>query len=69
MKYTTWLFCGVLILFGVFASVYALSGFDLLLFLTFQNGVVYRCALSLAGIAALWLLFWLVAFRPTKFLS
>lgn len=69
MKYTTWILCGILILFGLFASVYALSGFDILLFLCFRNTYIYRAALSLAGVGALWLLFWLLAFRPTKFLS
>ena len=69
MKYTTWIFCGILILFGLFASVYALTGFDALLFLCFGNFYLYRALLSLAGIGSLWLLFWLVAFRPTKFLS
>ena len=69
MKYTTWICCGFLIIFGLLASVYALSGFDLLLFLCAGNAVIYRALLSLSGIGALWLLFWLIAFRPTKFLS
>lgn len=69
MKLTTLICCGFLIAFGVFAAVYALSGFDLLLFLCAGNRVVYRSLLSLAGIGALWLLFWLIAFRPTKPLS
>ena len=69
MKYTTWIMCGILIVFGVFASVYALVGFDLLLFLTAGNLYIYRAVLSLTGVAGLWLLFWLLAFRPTKFLS
>lgn len=69
MKYTTWIMCGILILFGVFASVYALVGFDLLFFLCAGNVAIWRALLSLAGVAALWLLFWLFAFQPTKFLS
>ena len=69
MKYTTWIMCGILILFGVLASVYALVGFDLLGFLCFGNVIVYRAILSVTGVAALWLLFWPLAFRPTKFLS
>ncbi len=69
MKYTTWIMCGILIVFGVFAAIYALVGFDLLLFLCAGNGYIYRAVLSLTGVAALWLLFWLLAFRPTKFLS
>ena len=69
MKYTTWIMCGILIVFGIFASVYALVGFDLLSFLCFGNIFIYRAVLSVTGVAALWLFFWLVAFRPTKFLS
>ncbi len=69
MKYTTWICCGFLIAMGLFACVYALSGFDVLLFLCAGNFYAYRAVLSLSGVGALWLLFWLVAFRPTRFLS
>lgn len=69
MKITTLIASALLIAYGVFAAVYALSGLDLLAFLTFGNVYVYRALLSLAGVAALWLLFWLIVFRPTKFLS
>lgn len=69
MKLTTLLCCSILILFGLFAAVYALSGFDLLLFLVGGNAYAYRAILSLAGVGALWLLFWLIAFRPTRPLS
>ncbi len=69
MKLTTHLMAAVLILFGLFAAVYALSGFDLLAVLVFGNEYVYRALLSLCGIAAAWLLFWLIAFRPTKYVS
>ena len=69
MKLTTLLCCSILILFGLFAAVYALSGFDLLLFLVGGNSYAYRAILSLAGVGALWLLFWLIAFRPTRPLS
>ncbi len=69
MKLTTILCCSVLILAGIFSAVYALTGFDLLLFLLFGNVIAFRAVCSLAGIAAAWLLFWLIAFRPMKFLS
>ncbi len=69
MKITTILCCSVLIAFGLFAAVYALAGFDLLLFFCAGNGAVYRAVLSLAGVAAGWLVFWLIAFRPLKPLS
>ena len=69
MKITTLICCAILIAFGLFASVYALFGFDLLLFLCMGNRIVYRSLLSLGGVAAGWLLFWLIAFRPTKYIS
>ncbi len=69
MKLTTLICCSVLIAFGLFAAVYALFSFDLLLFFCAGNTIVYRAVLSLAGVGALWLLFWLIAFRPTKQLS
>ena len=69
MKLTTIICCTLLIFFGLCATVFALTGFDLLFFLTAGNLIVYRSILSLAGVAALWLLFWLIAFRPMKFLS
>ena len=69
MKVTTLICCGILIAFGVLAAIYALFGFNLLLFLCLGNVYVFRGLLSLAGVGALWLLFWLIAFRPTKPLS
>lgn len=69
MKLTTLICCTLLIFFGLCASVYALTGFNLVLFLAAGNAVAYRCILSLNGVCALWLMFWLIAFRPTKFLS
>ncbi len=69
MKLTTYLCLGILIVYGAGAAVYALSGFDLLLFVTAGNLYLYRALLSLAGVAAAWLLFWVLAFKPLKFLS
>jgi len=69
MKLTTWICCALLIFYGLCASVFALSGFNLLIFFCAGNTVIYRSLLSLAGVAALWLLYWLLAFRPTKYVS
>ena len=66
MKITTLLCCGVLIAFGLGACIYALTGFDLLAAITFGNAYACRALLSLTGVAALWLVFWLIAFRPTR---
>ena len=69
MKITTWICCAYLILFGLGMTLFALSGFDLLLFVTAHNVYAYRALLSLTGVCALWLLFWLLFFKPTKFVS
>ncbi len=69
MKLTTLICCSILIFFGIGACVYALSGFDLLFFLCFQNTIAYRAILSLSGVSALWLLFWLIVFRPQNTLN
>ena len=66
VKLTTILCCIVLIAFGLGACIFALTGFDVLAALTFGDPYLYRALLSLAGVAALWLTFWLIAFRPTK---
>ena len=66
MKLTTLLCCALLIAFGLGACCYALTGYDLLALIACGNGLLYRALLSLAGAAALWLLFWLIAFRPTR---
>lgn len=66
MKLTTIFCCLVLIFFGLCACLFALTGFDLLAVLTFGNPYIYRAILSLSGVAALWLTFWLVVFRPTR---
>lgn len=66
MKLTTILLCTVLIVYGLGACLYALTGIDVLALVSAGNTVVYRSFLSLAGVAALWLFFWLIAFRPTR---
>ena len=69
MKLTTIICCSYLAFIGLIATVFALSGFNLLLFLCAGNVIVYRALLSLSGVAAGWLIFWLIAFRPTSTLS
>ena len=66
MKLSCMLCSFVLIALGICGGVYALTGFDLLAAVTFGNPIAYRALLSLAGGGALWLLFWLIAFRPTR---
>jgi uncharacterized membrane protein YuzA (DUF378 family) len=49
---------------GIFAAIYGLFGFDLLLLLCAYNQTAFRVFLALEGVAAVWLFFWLIAFRP-----
>lgn len=69
MKLTTWICCTVLIIMGITMGVLGLTGFNLLLFFCAGNVIVYRSLLSVSAVAAGWLLFWLIAFRPTKYVS
>ena len=69
MRITTLICCGFLILFGLGATFYALFGVDLLALVTAGNRYLFRALLSLAGVGALWLLFFLIAFKPFKILS
>ena len=66
MKCTTLISCTVLILGGLCAAFYALAGIDLLRLIPAEGDTMYRILLSLAGVSALWLLFWLIVFRPTR---
>lgn len=66
MKATSLLFLIYLIAIGIDLCIFALTSFDPLLWICFQNKIVYRVLLSVAGIAALWMIFWLIAFKPFK---
>lgn len=69
MKWTTLFCCSYLILWGVVAAIEAIFGVNLIMLLCFGNAVAYRTLLVVTGVCALWLLFWLIAFRPTKYLN
>lgn len=69
MKATSLIMLIYLIAIGIFACLFALTGFDLLWAICFYNRIVYRIALALSGVAALWLIFWAIFFRPFEPLS
>ena len=69
MKFTTLLCCAVLIFFAISSSVFAFTQFNLPLFLCGNNPILFRALLAIDGLCGLWLLFWLIAFRPTKSIS
>ena len=69
MKFTTLLCCSILIFFGLCSTLFAFTQFNLLLFLCAQKETVYRALFAIQGLAGLWLMFWLIAFRPTRSIS
>ncbi len=56
----------ILVAIGICGGIYAFSGFDLLLFLSFFNRTVYRSILATGFVAALFTVYALLAFRPFK---
>lgn len=64
MKISCLVASAILIAGSIFAAVYGLFSFDLLLFLCGGNRTIFRIFLTLEGAAGAWLLFWLIAFRP-----
>lgn len=67
MKLTTHLALALVVLFGTLATLYALFGVNVLALITAYNPYACRALLSLAGIAAGWLLFYFLAFNPTRY--
>ena len=66
MKFTCYLCVANLVLLGVCGGVFAVSGFDLLLFLCFKNAVLYKCFLAICGVSALFCVYSLIVFKPFK---
>lgn len=66
MKATCYLCVANLVILGIFGGVLALTGFDLLKFLTFGNVVAYRVFLAQCGVSALFCIYSLIAFKPFK---
>ena len=66
MKLTAYFCIANLIVLGICAAVYAFSGFNLLLFISFNNVTAYRCFLGNCGVSALFCIYSLIAFKPFK---
>jgi len=69
MKATSVISLIFLIFIGISAAVYAMTGFNLPLAVCFYNETAYKILLSFSGVCALWLIFWLIAFKPFSPLS
>ena len=69
MKVSCILCTVIVVLFGILALIYALFEVNLLLILCMNNPVLYRSALSVNAVAAAFLAFWLIAFKPQNHLN
>lgn len=66
MKLTCYLCVAILIISAIFGGIYAFSGFNLLLFLCMNSGVIYRSFLAVNAVAALFTVYSLIVFKPFK---
>lgn len=66
MKLTCYFCVALLIISCICGGVYALTGFNLLLFCCFENTLAYRIFLAISGVAALFTVYSLIAFKPFK---
>jgi len=66
MKLTCYLCVANLVILGIFGAVFAFSGFDILLFLSFGNPVVYKSFLAVCGVSALFSIYAMIIFKPFK---
>lgn len=66
MKLTCYLCVANLIILGLAEAVAAFSGFNLLLFLCFNNQTVYGCFLAVCGVSALFCIYACIVFKPFK---
>ncbi len=55
-----------LIILGICGGVYAFSGFNLLLFISFYNVTAMRCLLAVDLISALFVIYAMLVFKPYK---
>lgn len=66
MKTTSYACLINLVILGIFAAVYAFTGFDLLKFLTLGNDIFYRSFLGVCGVSALYMIYAIFIFKPFK---
>lgn len=66
MRLTCILCVIILVTLGIFAAVYAFTGFNLLYFLCLGSDVIYRSYLAICGVSALFTIFALLAFKPFR---
>lgn len=66
MKFTCYICLINLVILGIFGGVYAFTGFNLLLFLTFGNLTLSRIFLAVCLVSALFTVYSMIIFKPFK---
>lgn len=66
MKFSCYLCAINLVILGICGGVFAFSGFNLLLFICFNNELLYRIFLGICGVSALFTVYSMIAFKPFK---
>lgn len=66
MKLTCYMCVANLVILGICGGVYALTGFNLLMFISLNNILCYRVFLAICGVSALFTAYSLIAFKPFK---
>lgn len=69
MKISALISIAALILCGVNFCIFALFGVDVLLIVCAYNALIYRIVNAFFGVAALFIAFWAIAFKPFHNLS
>ena len=66
MKFTCYLCASNLVILGICGAVFAFTGFDIPLYLSFGIPALYRVFYAICGVSALFLIYALIVFKPFK---
>ena len=66
MKLTCYLCLSYLIVTGICGGIFAISGFNALYYLCFKMDLAYRSLLAVNGVAALFMIYSAIIFKPFK---
>ena len=66
MKFTCYLCVAITVIFAICGGVFAFTGFNAIYFACFGNDTVYRSALAVYAVSALFNIYSLIAFKPFK---
>ena len=63
----TCLICSInLVILGICGGVFAFTGFNLLLFVCFNNLTAMRCFLAICAVSALFMIYAIIVLKPFK---